>query len=239
MNQGIYPLAANMVNQLNRVETLANNLANSNTNGFKQDNLIEGSFNHYLERAQNEKRETTTFSTITNTIPKIDGQFMDQKLGAITPTNNQLDFAIKDEEVFFKVQNPKTQEIFLTRDGSFGILNGQLVTKNGFNVLNNGNIPIIAEEDFAQQISIVKTQFDNLSKEGNNNYQINSQQKIEQLASNEGIVLQGAIERSNVNSITTMVGLIESHRRIEQAQKAMTGIDELNKALIEKIGRAT
>jgi flagellar basal-body rod protein FlgG len=238
MNQGIYPLAANMVNQLNRVDTLANNLANSNTVGFKQDNLTEGSFNYYLERSQNEKKETTVFGTITNTIPKIDGQFIDKKLGAITPTNNQLDFAIKEEEIFFKIQNPKTQEIFLTRDGSFGILNGQLVTKNGFNVLDNKDIAIVANEDFAQQIGVVKTQFENLSKQGNNNYQIKSQQKVEQLLSNDNFVLQGAVERSNVNSITTMVGLIESHRRIEQAQKAMTGIDELNKSVIEKIGRA-
>ncbi len=239
MNQGIYPLAANMVNQLNRVDTLANNLANSNTVGFKQDNLTEGSFNHYLQRSQNENKETTTFSTITNTIPKIDGKFVTTTLGAITPTSNQLDFAIKDEEAFFKVQNPKTKEILLTRDGSFGILNGQLVTKNGFNVLDNDNATIVAQDEFAQQIAVVKTQFENLTKQGNNNYQIKSQYKIEPLVSNEGIVLQGAIERSNVNSITTMVGLIESHRRIEQAQKAMTSIDEINKSVIEKVGRAT
>ncbi len=238
MNQGIYPLAASMVNQLNRVDTLANNLANSNTVGFKQDNLSEGSFNSYLKRAQSANTQTTKFSTITNTIPKINSQFMDKNAGVIMPTNNQLDFAIKDVEVFFKVQNPKTQEVLLTRDGAFGILNGQLVTKNGFNVLNNENEPIIAEGEFAKQISVVKTQFKNIDKQGSNNYRIKSQQQIEQLVENEGFVLQGALEKSNVNSIKTMVGLIDSHRRFEQAQKAMTGIDELNKSVIEKLGRA-
>ena len=33
-----------------------------------------------------------------------------------------------------------------------------------------------------------------------------------------------------------MVGLIESQRRFEQAQKAMTGIDEINQKVIDKIG---
>ncbi len=239
MNQGIYPLAANMVNQLNRVDTLANNLANSNTVGFKQDSLSEGSFNYYLKRSQEQKSETTKISTIMNNIPKIDTKFIDKSLGAITPTNNQLDFAIKDEQVFFKVQNPQTKEILLTRDGAFGILDGNLVTKNGFNVLNNENEPIVVEDEFAQQIAVVKTPFENLAKQGNNNYKIKSQQEIEMLAENEGFILRGALEKSNVNPITTMVGLIECHRRFEQAQKAVKGIGELNKSSTEKIGRVT
>lgn len=237
MNQGIYPLAANMVNQLNRVDVLANNLANSSTIGFKQDHLTEGSFNYYLQRAKEEKTEPTVFNTITNTIPKIDSHFVDTHLGAITPTNNQLDFAIKSEEVFFKVQNPKTNEILLTRNGSFGSLHDKLVTKNGYFVLNNDNLPITMENGFEQQISVVKTHFGNLEKQGNNNFQIKSQQQVDPIISNEEFVLQGALERSNVNSVGTMVGLIESHRRFEQAQKAVKSIDELNQSLIDKIGR--
>ncbi len=239
MNQGIYPLAANMVNQLNRVDTLANNLANSSTVGFKQDSLTEGSFNYYLERTKKEKIEPTVFSTITNTIPKIDSKFTDNRLGAITPTNNQLDFAINSEDVFFKVQNPETNEIFLTKNGAFGSLHGQLVTRNGYSVLNNDNLPIAMQDGFEQQISVVKTSFDNLKKQGDNNYQIKFEQQVEQIVSNEEFVLQGAIERSNVNSVGTMVGLIESHRRFEQAQKAMKSIDELNQSVIDKIGRVS
>ena len=34
MNQGTYPLAATMINQINRLDMISNNLANSNTNGF-------------------------------------------------------------------------------------------------------------------------------------------------------------------------------------------------------------
>ncbi len=52
MTQGLHPLAANMINQLNRVDVISNNLANANTVGFKQDSLVEGSFNNYLEKAE-------------------------------------------------------------------------------------------------------------------------------------------------------------------------------------------
>lgn len=238
MNQGIYPLAATMINQLNRVDVLSNNLANSNTNGFKQDHVVEGSFNHYLEKAVEKNESISKLNEVTNTIPKIDGKFVNKTLGAVVPTNNQLDFAIKDENVFFKVQNPKTKEIVLTRDGAFNILNNNLVTKDGYQVLNADNAPIVAQDEFALDIAVVKTNFENLEKQGSNNYRIKSQKEIQQLNGNEEYVLQGSLEKSNVNSIVTMVGLIESQRRFEQAQKAMTGIDEINQKVIEKIGSA-
>ena len=238
MNSGVYPLAASMINQLNRVDALSNNLANSNTTAFKQDNLTEGSFNYYLERAAKEKTPVSTISTITNTIPKIDSNFVDKNMGAIVPTNNKLDFAIKENNMFFKVQNPQTKEILLTRDGAFNIVNDMLVTKNGFNVLNNDNGLIATEGNFETQISLVKSEFTNLEKQGNNNYRISQARLTTILPENEEFMLQGALEKSNVNSITTMVGLIDSHRRFEQASKAMTGIDDINKKLIEKIGRA-
>ncbi len=51
--------------------------------------------------------------------------------------------------------------------------------------------------------------------------------------------MQGAIEKSNVNSVTAMVELIDAQRRFEQAQKAVTTIDELNSKVIDKIGNNT
>lgn len=236
MNQGIYPLAATMINQLNRVDVLSNNLANSNTNAFKQDNLLEGSFNHYLQKAQSKDKDISKLNQVTNIIPKIDARYVNKTMGAIVPTNNQMDFALKDELTFFKIKNPKTGEILLTRDGAFNTLNNQLVTKNGFQVLNMDNGPIVTEDEFSLQIAVVKTSFKNLDKKGNNNYQVKSQKEVEILIGNKDKVLQGALEKSNVNSVITMVSLIDSHRRFEQAQKAMTGIDELNQKVIDKIG---
>lgn len=46
MNQGTYPLAASMINQINRLDQVSNNLANVNTNGFKQEATTETTFNY-------------------------------------------------------------------------------------------------------------------------------------------------------------------------------------------------
>jgi flagellar basal-body rod protein FlgG len=237
MNLGTYPLAAHMVNQLNRIDTVANNLANINTHGFKQDHISEGSFNYYLTRTSSEQRGTTKYTTTIDTIPKIDHKFVTKELGAITPTNNDLDFALRQEEVFFKVQNPKTKEVFLTRDGAFKNLNGFLVNHNGFNVLDIDNAVVAIDGHFAPQIGIIKTPFENLYKVANNNFKVKSNNRVEQINDNQEIILQGALEKSNVNSVMAMVKLIESHRRFEQSQRALTGIDSINKELITKVGR--
>jgi flagellar basal-body rod protein FlgG len=235
MNQGIYQLAANMVNQLNSVDILSNNLANATTTGFKEDNIAEGSFNYYLKKAQSLEQNISKMNVITNTIPKIDQHYYTKTVGSIEPTNNKLDFAIKDPNLFFKVQNPKNNELLLTRDGSFNILDGKLVTKNGYFVLNNDNLPIVVIDNFATQISVVKTQYKNLTKQGNNNYQIKSTKSLEKLIGNKEYILQGALEKSNVNTVLTMVNLIEKHRMFEQDQKAINGIDDINQKVIDKI----
>lgn len=237
MTQGLHPLAANMVNQLNRVDVISNNLANANTKGFKEDNLVEGSFNHYLDKAQKKDEPTLKLSEVMNTIPKIDGDFMNQDMGSIIQTGNQLDFALNQEDIFFKIQ--KTDgDIELTRDGSFKVLEGRLVTQNGNNVLDNNNQPIIVGDDneFATNISVVSTPFKNLDKIGNNNYKVNDFNQVTIAANNNENLLQGAIEQSNVSSIKSMVALIEAQRKFEQDQKAINGIDDLNAKVIDSIG---
>jgi flagellar basal body rod protein FlgG len=59
----------------------------------------------------------------------------------------------------------------------------------------------------------------------------------ENLLGNEDTVLQRSIERSNVNSVHTMVSLIDAHRRFAQSEKAIEAIGEMSAKLIEKLGR--
>jgi flagellar basal-body rod protein FlgF len=235
MNQGTYPLAAAMVNQLNRVDNIANNLANANTNGFKQEGLSEGSFNQYLQRAQEARQAPTKQEEVFNKVPKIDNKFINGDVGAIVPTGNSLDFAISEPNAFFKVQD-NNGNMLLTRDGSFKVLNGELVTQNGYKVLSADNDVILAEDGFAGNIGIERTDYKNLEKIGNNNYRVLDEGNLTALPDNEGIVSQGALEKSNVNSVESMVALIDAHRRFEQAQKAVLGIDETNSKLIDKVG---
>jgi len=236
MTQGIHQLTASMVNQLNRVDVISNNLANANTVGFKEDNLAEGSFNRYLKTQIEKDQVIDKESFVMDTIPKIDSKFKDESTGALIETGNNLDFAIKDKNMFFKVQNEKG-DIEYTRDGSFKVVDGELITQNGYKVLNNNNGVIdINDPQFKQNIALVSTEFKNLENIGNNNYKAIDDNNIVQVADNETFLLQSTLEKSNVNTIKTMVGLIEAQRKFEQSQKAITGIDTINAKVIESIG---
>lgn len=238
MNQGTYPLAASMINQINRLDQISNNLANVNTTGFKQEGTTETTFNYFLQRAQEEGTVPSKINTITNNIPKIDAKYIDSQMGPIAMTGNTLDFALNNPDTFFKIQNAEG-DIVYTRDGAFKNLDNFLVDSNGNNVLNADNEPIVIEGDIASQLGVVKIPYTNLDKIGDNTYSIKDANQMEIFENNDTMITQGGIEKSNVNSVSVMVELIDAHRRFDQSQKAIKSIDELNAGLIDKIGSNT
>lgn len=233
-----YPLAAGMINQLNRVDMISNNLANANTNGYKQTNMSEGTFNNYLNKAHKHSELVTRLNTINNTVPKLDTKFNNEEMGSLMQTGNALDFALKHKDTFFKVQN-NNGEMVLTRDGSFKIVDNILVTSENNPVLSAQNEPIEIEpgEDFADLIGVARTNFNNIEKIGNNNYKIINQNEVQNPDEDNSLyMLNGTLEKSNVNAVNTMVALIDAHRRFEQSQKAIQSLSEMSSTLIEKLG---
>ncbi|SFV66716.1 Flagellar basal-body rod protein FlgG [hydrothermal vent metagenome] len=143
MQTGYYSSAAGMVTQFNRLNTIANNLANVNTNGYKEDNLIVGDFMRlYQEKRdtlpnENNTKEAAKFINRTMArVPQIVDDYTDFSLGNLQKTDNQLDVALSHDNLFFAVKTP--QGIRLTRDGSFSLDDeGKLVTKEGYEVLGD------------------------------------------------------------------------------------------------------
>ncbi len=141
MQTGYYSAAAGMVTQFNRLNTISNNLANVNTVGFKEDNLIVGDFMRIYKEARddlsldNNTKESAQFLNRTMAkAPQIVESFTDHSVGHMQKTNNPLDFALSREGLFFAVKTP--QGIRLTRDGSFTKdEEGTLVNKQGYEVL--------------------------------------------------------------------------------------------------------
>jgi len=143
MQTGYYSSAAGMVTQFNRVNMIANNLANVNTAGYKEDNVIVGDFMRIYKEArdelslENNTKEAAAFinRTMTKT-PQIVDSYTDFSVGNIEKTSNPLDIALTQEGLFFAVKTPNG--IRLTRDGSFTTNDeGKLVTKQGYEVLSD------------------------------------------------------------------------------------------------------
>jgi len=143
MQTGYYSSAAGMVTQFNRLNTISNNLANVNTNGFKEDDLIVGDFMRLYKDARDElpNQDNTKAAaqfinrTMTRAPQVVDG-YTNFSLGNMQKTSNQLDFALSRENLFFAVKTP--EGVRLTRDGSFTTNDeGKLVNKEGYEVLGD------------------------------------------------------------------------------------------------------
>ncbi len=141
MQTGYYSAAAGMVTQFNRLDMIANNLANVNTAAFKQDNVIVGDFMRLYKEArdelphENNTREGAAFINRTMArVPQIVDKYTDFSVGSLQKTSNSLDVALSREGLFFAVKTP--EGIRLTRDGSFSLNDeGTLVNKQGYEVL--------------------------------------------------------------------------------------------------------
>lgn len=269
MQTGFYAAAGGMVTQFNRLDNIANNLANVNTAGFKKDNLVVGDFMRMYQEARdglpnaNQTKEGAQFinRTMTRT-PQIVEQYTDYSVGALDKTGNTFDFALSQKGLFFAVKTP--QGIRLTRDGSFTLNEeGKLLTKQGYEVLpadyaktkegitfNVADSAIEADKNGRFYTNIVGTvnlvqnkklmivapdEVKMLTKEGDSLYKMDASQEMRPLKES-GAVLQGFVEKSNVNPVQEMVAMIEANRLVGMYQKAMDSqMTDMNKDAINKI----
>jgi flagellar basal-body rod protein FlgG len=256
MINGYYDATGAMVTQFNRLNVISNNLANVNTAGFKQDDIIIGDF----ERLFSEKRDELPLENNTkeaakflnrnlNKVPVVVEEYTDFNIGDMQKTGNPLDVALREKNQFFAIQTPSGEK--LTRAGNFNLdSQGYLVTKDGYKVLNNQNQPIQFNPSYPitidkngdifqnkQKIATLKiVRIDNLNtlkKVGNSMFDY-----IPETATVDATnsTLQGFLEKSNVNPVREMTDLIETNRLVEQYQKVMTTfMDDLNRDAIEKL----
>lgn len=143
MQTGYYAATGGMVAQFNRMDVIASNLANANTAGYKQDQLITGDFVRLFKDKQsilpiaNQTEEAAQyFNRSLSRVPQISDAYTDYSLGSMQKTENTFDLSLSKVGQFFAVKTP--QGVRLTRDGTFTMNDeGKLVTKQGYEVLPN------------------------------------------------------------------------------------------------------
>lgn len=252
MISGMYSLVKAAGVAEKKLDTVANNLANANTAGYKEDQL---SFKEVLSTAQKVAPESEEEQFLSH-------EYMDQyvgmeksavvvdevgknfSIGRIHQTNNPLDVAIENEG-FFTVATPQGERY--TRAGNFRMdSKGQLVTHDGFSVLGEkgpiivrGKDVVISQDGQVQvdgrTVDTLRTaRFrwpDRLQKLGHSFFAPVDSDNVP-LPSKEIVLRQGAIEGSNVDTVREMTRMIEASRSYEGVQRAMNSIDGLNEKAI-------
>jgi len=224
-----------------RMEISAHNLANMTTAGFKADMLIVDDVASNPARAAERPQDIRFARDIAV------GRNM--RAGEIQVTNEPFDVAIEGDG-FFNVMGPSG--IAYTRNGAFTLgADGALITTEGFPVLDSGGAPIVLDtqggppsigRDGAISINGAEagrlgvTAFANpaaMEKIGASLWTPNGQAGVEF----RGSVVQGALERSNVEPISELTQIIAISRAYESAAKLVQNADQTRQRALERLGR--
>lgn len=264
-SKGIFSAVSGAMAQSSRLDTIANNLANVNTTGFKKDRQV---FSEYLTSYEKQNdviqvpRVPASIESFydmqggDNSYVNPAGTYTNHEQGALRATGNNLDFAIEGKG-FFEVATPAG--LRFTRNGGFQIdAAGRLVTKEGFPVLREGqgdpaqriiqtttrNITVSRSgEVFDNGNNIAKLAVsdfavtDDLQKVGSSMYALKGTAVSGPVPSPEAHVQQGYVESSNVNVVEEMTDMISANRVFEAAQQAIKAQDQMDDKLINQVGK--
>ena len=135
------PLSGQLAQQ-RKVETIANNVANANTVGFKKDQLVFKEHlaafnpdNNDIDIPRKEFSPADFYHTqgVENAMVAVDGSFTIHEQGQFIPTSNPLDIALKGDGML-EVLTPTG--VRFTRKGNLSMnREGELVNDQGFKVL--------------------------------------------------------------------------------------------------------
>ena len=253
MIRALYTAATGMNAQETNIDVVSNNLANSNTTGYKKS---RAEFQDLLYQQVVEPGSPTSSSTAnssgvqiglgvkTAAVQKVFAQ------GDLISTSNPLDMAIEGDG-FFQVQLPDGDQAF-SRAGSFQLNSqGQLTTSDGYVVdpgvaIPSDSLAISVGQDGSISVrqpgSATTTQVGQLTgvrfannaglrAVGKNLYQEteSSGTPTTGIFSENGFgrVSQGFIESSNVSVVEQVVNMITAQRAYEASSKGITTADEM------------
>jgi len=252
MQYGLYLSAAGVITSSYRQDVIANNLANSETVGFKRDLAM------FAQRPAADQTSPLKAGFGSALLDKIGGgtfaspNYIDTTEGTLEPTGNSLDAAI-DGDGYFTVAGKNGQQM-LTRDGRFHIdLAGHLTrTGNQANpVLDVNGHPINLDPTLTArfdeagrviqggqpvaQLGVVSVSDPTqLRKSGDDLY---AYADPNGLKSSDAQVRGGFVERSTVDPATELSALMDTQRVLEANANMMHYQDQMLGDLVNTVGK--
>ena len=248
MDASLWIAKTGLTAQQTRMSVISNNLANVNTTGFKKDRAV---FEDLLYQnivpagGQVDVESETPTGLMLGTGTRVVATEKLHAQGNIITTENALDLAVSGDGYFSVQQADGT--IAYTRDGGFKLsAEGSLVTAGGQAILPAITVPQNAASLTIGRDGIVTVELAN----GGGSSQI-GQLQLSRFVNNSGLqpigrnlmqqtnasgdpivvipgsdgagmLMQGALEASNVNVVEEMVNMIETQRAYEVNSKAIS-----------------
>ncbi|MCI8549974.1 MAG: flagellar hook-basal body complex protein [Lachnospiraceae bacterium] len=238
MNKSFYVGAIGAAQTTKRFSVIANNLANTNNNGFKPKKVA---FSELIEYNVKEPEEAVT-DLQAGAGTKLARTYTSFEVGAFQQTNSELDYAIARRNTFFAVQDPESGDVSYTRDGHFHrgeMADGfYLMTDSEKYVLDSNGQPIrtdalegVGTEDNIQRIGLVTFQYPSrlMSVEANEYVPSDAGAGAIRLGEAERAtsLLSGTLEASDTDMAEEFSHVIEAQRAFSYALRMVTTSDEI------------
>ena len=249
MFRSLHIAATGMSAQETQLDTIANNLANANTTGFKRQSADFEDLLYQTVKAP-AGAGAAPGGVQLGAGTRVVGTGRSFSQGSIQQTGNPLDIAIEGAG-FLPVQRPGG-EIAYTRAGSLKLdATGRITTTDGLPIEPPISVPpdatsvVIgadgtisathsgqpAPTQLGQMQHVTFANPEGLTALGHNLFQSTASSGEPSTGSpgseGRGTVLQGAIEGSNVEVVTEMIGLIRAQRAYEINSKVLAAADEM------------
>jgi flagellar basal-body rod protein FlgF len=223
---------------MNEMRVVANNIANLSTTGFRSEGVIFAE--HIKALGPNDPSLSMATASARQTL---------LAQGTLTQTGGSFDLAIEGDG-FFLVETPGGER--LTRAGAFTPNeNGDLVTPEGFRVLDAGGTPVFVPQGAGPvgiapdgtisaggqpvgQIGLVNPS-NILGMVREDGVRFRADDGFEPAV--EGRMLQGFVEESNVNPVLEITRMIEVQRAYELGQSFLDKEDERIRSAIRALGK--
>lgn len=230
MNLSFYSSGVNAAAQQEKLNVIANNMANMSTVGFKKGNTVFTDLYYQNIRPPADNEDTTVKS---GSGVKIQQVTNDYTTAGLMETGGTLDYALSGEG-FFAIQNTTNNTISYTRDGSFyssQAADGKFYmmhAASGGRVLDSRGNPIEIT-DGATTFDIGVYNFNNyegLISNGNNTYSADIKSGTPYIETKTKAE-QGKLEMSNVDLSEEMSKMIVAQRAYSMNLKMLQVSDEI------------
>lgn len=232
MDNAIYAALTRQAGLMREMRTVANNMANSSTTGFRREGVV---FSEHMT-SLGQGRETLSMANAR-------GREVDLTPASLSQTGGTYDVAL-ERDGFFMVQTPQGNR--LTRAGAFLTSpEGELINADGYRVLDEGQAPIAippgsrsvgigtdgtisADGQPIARLGIFGQPDRSLLRHfGGTLFDAQGAEPLD-----EATVRQGFLEDSNVNPVLEIARMIEVQRAYELGQSFLDSEDQRIRAAI-------
>ena len=246
MNTGYYAATTGLLSRTQALDTIANNLANVSTSGFRANHNV---FSSMLVTTGDSS--LSVLNQDMNDYGVLSGTQLDSTQGALVRTGNDLDLAMEGPG-YFEVKTASGP--VYTRGGNFRVTPaGQLTTAAGDPVMGDNNKPVtivggpvsISSDGtisvngaISGRLKLVEfSPTTQIQSAGGTYYTAPAGTAV---PAKQSKVCQGMLESSNVNPVTSVIELMTAQREVEAMRRVLTMFStELDKTAAQDLPRVS